>query len=1231
MATEGMPPVPPSAGELGGEAALQPTRAALGVLAQLAQGQGTGRQAAKLLQFLRDRGTPALARGLLYDALLAAGLTDEDWHVLGPILPSDIGRGDAAVAPRAASMLAAVTTLPAVAAAAADSPGLTAALYESWEAAADALLASDASVVGAAATALGDLFATAAGSGDLLTGDDAEGGAALSSPARQRGRGPAPWAPRRRTWARSAPAPWPAARVRGAEGPRGFAASLAADICPRLLAVVPAIVARARRLPPVPLAAVPRALVALVLFAEQAPRSSGRRSPAEREVEDETEALGGAGPGSSAARAASTFFADLLASPFAEVVLASASALLCLTSGGLVAVPAAATAAAPAAVLALVGTLQPPLAERGEEGREGRAPAAVALGQHVAATQVLGVLLGLLEGIPPLQQAPLFGRVFTCLAGVPRGADRVRGLASLWASVLAHDWAAQHGGASRGRRGAPPPPPQLQQLLGEAPLREWVAGAGAARPGVFREELVAALLYVLLTHDRIAGGFRQAASSRGGSAIDETATLQTLLSAVEWLHAAVTALKGTKPCLGWTRMSGGASVGAPAVVDLWMQLLLAALGALGAVRSALASRGVGAAPDAGAAPPPEANGRGAEATPSPALQVLGGLHRRSGALEQDLQALMIQARAVLLCAEHLHLRSALDATWTGLVEAVRGLLAAAAGGEPGAGGPLAVAVREGRLSTEGAAEGAARARAEPGGGARQPLDLGGGPAAVASQNLEMALLCLEHLAIVVSYNHKDELRGHLAPVASLLEKLASLELDTWDERVPGVKGRLLRVRAAVLPAATSGQAPGAERAGGLARPDAPVEQARSGAASPEPEAPRALQAALWRGDEAGAGARTELDDVVGLPGLPELASLLAATGAEAPAPGRWTEHELLGPQSPLSLFVRVTPDAASRTLVIAFRAVNRTLEPLEGVEAQVALGGPLRGGPALKFALPRLPAEGETAWSAARPVAGFGWPVVSVSLRLPVKVSLGRPVIRCRPLSLSPLCLLSPPTHAMTIPQFYQHWQSLPHGVSLRGALSLPGPAGLARLMEAVSGTGTLECVFRTASYEHGVHAAFYGSSWDRDTVAVVITGADLALGAEGSSPGATLHFDVRSDSADVMEQVRGREEELLSVLTGGLAVPAPRPADETGAVLAPASAEPSSDSYSFLTGGVTSRAFAAAVEESAPGVEYTSALEEPKDLSAEEALALARTLEDVAVEEWRKLRAERLAAMEAA
>lgn len=76
MATEGMPPVPP-AGDAATEAVLQPTRAALAALSQLAQGQTAGRQTTSLLQYLRDRGTPSIARGLAYDALLAAGLSDE--------------------------------------------------------------------------------------------------------------------------------------------------------------------------------------------------------------------------------------------------------------------------------------------------------------------------------------------------------------------------------------------------------------------------------------------------------------------------------------------------------------------------------------------------------------------------------------------------------------------------------------------------------------------------------------------------------------------------------------------------------------------------------------------------------------------------------------------------------------------------------------------------------------------------------------------------------------------------------------------------------------------------------------------------------------------------------------------------------------------------------------------------------------------------------------------------
>lgn len=202
--------------------------------------------------------------------------------------------------------------------------------------------------------------------------------------------------------------------------------------------------------------------------------------------------------------------------------------------------------------------------------------------------------------------------------------------------------------------------------------------------------------------------------------------------------------------------------------------------------------------------------------------------------------------------------------------------------------------------------------------------------------------------------------------------------------------------------------------------------------------------------------------------------------------------------------------------------------------------------------------------------------------------------------------------------------------------------------MSAIAATGTLECVFKSVSYEHGVHAAFHGSSWDRDAVAVVITsmGPDLGSTFSVNPSSMTLHFDVRSDSRNVMEQIRGQEEELLAVLTGGLAVPAPRPTDGTGSILVPSAAEigrkpdadgapaaqtTTSDSYTFLTGSVTSRNFAAAVEEGGPGALSASALEEPEDLPPEKALRLAHELEDAAVDEWRRLRASRLAVLSSA
>lgn len=133
---------------------------------------------------------------------------------------------------------------------------------------------------------------------------------------------------------------------------------------------------------------------------------------------------------------------------------------------------------------------------------------------------------------------------------------------------------------------------------------------------------------------------------------------------MEWLGAAVTALKGTKPCLGWGRMASAASPGASAVVDLWLQLLLAALRVAAGVERALAVR----------EPPPPAAGQTAAGQPGgdaagavqTGPQALGGLHRRTAALAQDVQGLLlqiasnwralnapVQARAVWICAFHL--------------------------------------------------------------------------------------------------------------------------------------------------------------------------------------------------------------------------------------------------------------------------------------------------------------------------------------------------------------------------------------------------------------------------------------------------------------------------------------------------------------------------------------------------------------------------------------------------
>ncbi|KAL6785401.1 hypothetical protein ACKKBF_B00100 [Auxenochlorella protothecoides x Auxenochlorella symbiontica] len=1324
MAEAGLPPH--------GSDATRPTNTAMSALAQLAQGRELGRSVGPLIQLLLDQGTPHLARSAAYDALIAGGLSDEDWHRVGMCLPGDIGRADPGVSARALQALAAlpphllvevlgaqggrvaaqlgavisagaplpavaaldalarVSAQPALAAAGAASAPLTAALYEAWEAAAAALLGADGSVAAAAAVALADLLERGAeevrsgGLGSSHVGGAAGPGGFLPDGA------PPPILARMGSF-RSAPDTPRSARSGGGTQPGGppappggvaplggFLAAVAFHVRPRLVRALPGILARARRLAPVPQASVPRLLAALALAAEMAEEEEAARAGAGSLTEPAASLALAPPRAGRVAQSVAALCVEWLASPHAAVVLAAAAALLRLEAESR-APPAAVAAAAPRAVAALLATLDSPA-----RGSPGAAPATDGASStpagHAdpAAPQVTSVALGFLARMPPLQQASLFGRAFPRLATLPRGDDRVRALVSLWASVLGHDWAAQHAGAGRGRKGAPPPPPQLQQLLADGRLKEWVAGApGAAAP--FREELVAALLYVLLTHDRVAGGFADARADKGaGGAVGEAAALQALLSAVEWLGAAVTALKGTKPCLGWGRMASAASPGASAVVDLWLQLLLAALRVAAGVERALAVR----------EPPPPAAGQTAAGQPGgdaagavqTGPQALVGLHRRTAALAQDVQGLLlqiasnwralnapVQARAVWICAFHLQLQSALDASWTSLVDAVHGLLSDAHSQDSA--GHLA-AVREGTLSAKV--------------GAQRDVS-------VAGQNVEVALLCLEHLAALLVDNHKDELVGQLAPVASLLEKLVGLELEACGSRIPGLRARLGRVRAALLPVATSGRKKAAAEAGGggeraLGRLGAPVETSAGpdGAPAAAPAQPsvvalrpapgqvesaaypvslpangalfhtaparrargllQALQAAVWRGDAPSAGGDDAASNGAGPPSLPALADLLdvlgggdvdSSTRGGAPSALRPScrEREVTGGHSPLGLFVRVEPSPAARSLTVHVRAQNRTLDELRGVEVELALGGPLGGGALLAFPLKPLAPGGKTAWSATRTVSGFGWPVVAASIKLPLKVSLGSPVIRCCPLSISPLVLLNPPTHAVSPVQFYQRWQALPYGLSVQGSLQTPGPAGLSALFAAFAASGTLECVIKSVTPGHGVHAAFHGTSWDGDVVACLLTG--LGAGIECSPAGAPiLRFTIRSESQAVMDQLAGQEGELLEVLSGGLAVPVADDLALAGASVAPpaivktaapattpaaAPTQPESSTYSFLR-GVTARTFAVEESEPAQAVDGAAAL----DLEPAAALALARRLDDAAVAAWRRLRETR-------
>lgn len=920
----------------------------------------------------------------------------------------------------------------------------------------------------------------------------------------------------------------------------------------------------------------------------------------------------------------------------------------------------------PSAVSAAVG------AARGAGGHQ----------RTVAEHAVLSLLLRHLEVLPTVQRVALFQLLPPMIATMPAAADRVRAFFQLWSAAAAYDWTAGVAPVLRTTPGAPPaaPTPQLQLLLLDRHIKDAISGTSpAAPPGspvlegldpphpryrdpVFREELVGCLLHVLLTHPRPAAAADDSVAG-ASSAITRASVIQAASAAVDWLGSAKVALQGTKPCLGWDRVAGIATTGTTAAVDLWLQLLLRCIQVSQGLKDRL--KGVGPPPQAAAA------GQNGDAMIDPGAAALAALVHRAGELEGELQGMLLQIaanwralhpvarpRAVWLCASHLRLRSVLDAAWTSLADALRGLLSTGKGADVGS---YYAAVSQGSLRAKGEEDGAG------GGSSRHDAAVAAG----AGETEEVALLSLERLAGLVVSNHRGQLVGELAPVATMLEKLASMQAEAAGAaQNPAIAERLARVQLLLKPVATAARKKPAEQ-GKRASKDGGTDESAAGpvvvelipdplsgaggyaaASYPSTLPPfrslvgtaetvryrcflEQLQVAALAKSLAAADAEAGSPDApqasrrevsAGLPTVNQLASLL-----EGPSPSA-SGVQVTGPATPVSLTLSHSIDPGAGTIRLRCCAANLTLQPLAGVEVTLLLGGPVAGANRrpLNYRLAPLPPGDTAVWEVPLLVSGFGWPTVQPAVTLPAAVPLGVPSLRCRPYSISPLQLLAPPATSLSPSEFYQRWQALSNRACVAAAPTDPTPLGIQRLLAAIEAAG-LDCVMKAVvPVAGGVHAAFHGASWSGESIAVVVTSVAAAgSGAPSSGPAPpVLHLHFGSEAPEVVAHIRGHEGEMLSQLTAGLAVPAAAP---SGGGVAPV-VVPGGDAdeapeerarpystFSFL------RSVTAQMEEKKHEEDGVAAVE----AAAREAAAEKETqaLATAAVRQWERLRALRVAA----
>ena len=741
------------------------------------------------------------------------------------------------------------------------------------------------------------------------------------------------------------------------------------------------------------------------------------------------------------------------------------------------------------------------------------------------------------------------------------------------------------------RASAPPvtdflAPSEIQHILLEKHMKDCVAGGHdpqSALPHiryqdpVFREEVVGSLLYVLLTHPAPVTGLSNSTSlgkTSANSALIAATGIQAVGTALDWLSTSKASLQNTKPCLGWDRAATVCTTGTTACVDLWLQLLLRCISISNQLKARLDGvRSVTDGRDRGGS----RNGRddrnaGLNASaPSHHQSLIPMLKQRAAVLDVEFQGLLLQIatnwralhpvvrpRAIWVCAYNLKLKSALDAAWSSMADALRALLVEAE--HMGSSNPSRyfASAAEGSIKTYPATDSKRRSPHDP------------FVAAAAAETEEICVLVLERLSNLIATNHYSDLQGKLADVGRLLTSLSGI-CTSKKHLSPSSMQRLERVHKLLSPIASTGTAAsGVASANGASTGTASAGNGRIGTISVRaslvskvqtsskgndntpnfaqtnspnstsitvvelkddlpnnsasypstvPSSPSLvhsdvvrryqqflgdLQGAIVSSDDLDTGDvdATATADAATNIGLPRLGAALEVLDARSEA---WIE--VTGMFTPIVLSFCHALEPSSSTIRLKCRIENRTSEKIAGVEVQLMLGGPIamQRRP-LVYKMRILDSWDSYEWEIPCRCLSFGWPVVQAFVVLPVECpsiaaqTYQQGAVRCKTYSISPLELILKSYRPLLSAEFFQMWQTFPHRASAYAAPKERGMRGIVKVLSAIESSGLVCSSKVLVPVPGGVHAAYSGISWSGHTIALIVSsvGSVVSGGAKG-------------------------------------------------------------------------------------------------------------------------------------